>query len=316
VISKPTLDTDIHIEFVKGFKGRVTLENVHLSNVKNRPCIDIVQDCEVTLELVGDNELRTGGIRVDESASLTLSGKGNLSITLDSPQYYGIGNGSGKHCGLLKFEQSGCVTINAHGQTGVGIGSWDGGKVIITAGQYHLNLNGDTGLGIGALFTDCELDIASCDINTDIALAKGVGNGSVTGNCRLHFRLASTNIYMAGSTLVGIGTIRGKQADVHIHDASTAFNIRGERCCAIAALDGRTDFLIERAGLRITSGGRGALALGGLTNENNIELNSADTNIMLETTLDTDRYINKENLKIVSGRCLIEVNGEEKYTNI
>jgi hypothetical protein len=261
VISKPTLDTDIHIEFVKGFKGRVTLENVHLSNVKNRPCIDIVQDCEVTLELVGDNELRTGGIRVDESASLTLSGKGNLSITLDSPQYYGIGNGSGKHCGLLKFEQSGCVTINAHGQTGVGI-------------------------------------------------------GSVTGNCRLHFRLASANIHMAGSTLVGIGTIRGKQADVHIHDASTAFNIRGERCCAIAALDGRTDFLIERAGLRITSGGRSALALGGLTNENNIELNSADTNIKLETTLDTDRYIKKENLKIVSGRCLIEVNGEEKYTNI
>lgn len=316
VVGTPGFESEVHIETVKGFKGKVILENAHLSNVKNRPSIDITEDSELELELVGDSRLKGGGIRVDESASLTLEGKGNLTIDIDSPQYYGIGNGVGKHCGDLIFHQSGCITVNAHGQTGVGIGSWDGGKVEISAGQYILNLSGDIGLGIGTLYANSELDIRSCDINTDLSLAKGVAIGSVSCRANVEFCYASAKIYMGGSELVGMGTIAGPETDINIHDASTIFNVGGIRSSSIAALDGRTNILVNSAGLRINSNGEKALALGGLTGDTRAVLKNADTDIRLTSPIAGDRYLSADKLEITSGRCRIEVNGEVKFSNL
>ncbi len=311
VIGNPMLNTEIHIEMVKGFKGSVTLENVRLSNVKERPCIDIAEDCEVTLELIGENDLKRSGICVDESAKVTFTGKGNLTVSIDSPEYYGIGNGPGKACGSLDFRQSGIITVNAHGQRGVGIGAWKGGRFSISAGQYNLNLNGDTGLGIGSLYADCEIDISSCDINAELSLANGVAIGSVGGSCKVSFYYASAKLFLAGRELVAIGTLSGRSAEVHICDASTVLDVRGLRCSGIAALEGRTDFTIERAGIRIVAGGQKVLALGGLTYDSSLLLDNADTNIRLETTLDAGKCFDESRLNIIKGRCVINVNGED-----
>ncbi|MBR1863378.1 MAG: EAL domain-containing protein [Ruminococcus sp.] len=305
------LDTQIHIETVKGFKGTVVLENVRLSNLKGRPCIDIGEESETVIRLVGDNHLDLGGIRVPESSKLTVAGEGDLHIELDTANYYGIGNDIGFFHGEMYFKQSGCISVTAHGQTGVAIGSGDGGKIFITAGQYKFDLSGDTGLGIGALYGDTDLDIRTCDINLDFAVSKGVGIGSIVNDCRISFTLSSAKIFMAGSELVGMGTIAGTMADIHIFDASTVFNMRGAKCSAIAAIDGSTRLLTERAGLRITSGGDRALALGGMSVDQLLHLSNADTNIKLESGLDHKRYINEDTLKVTMGRCRYVLNGKE-----
>ncbi len=310
VIGSPLLDTNVHIETPKGFSGSITLENVRLSNIKNRPCIDIADECDVTLNLVGDSDLHMGGIHVPESSRLTVLGDGNLTIDLDSAEYYGIGNGIGLVHGELNFRQDGCITVNAHGQKGVAIGSGDGGKINIRAGQYKLNLSGDTGLGIGALYGDADLDIRTCDLNTDMTLSKGVAIGSIVNSCKVVISMTSLKAFMSGNELVGIGTIAGTNADVDLHDASTVFNIRGVRTSAIAAIDGDTKLTVARAGLRMRVGSDQSLAFGGLSGGIDVFLNNADTDIKLESSLDVSDYMSADKLNVYTGRYSFVLNGE------
>ncbi|MBR1824842.1 MAG: EAL domain-containing protein [Ruminococcus sp.] len=308
-------DTSIHMEIMKGYSGKITLENVWLSNVKSRPCIEIGDNCDVTIELVGENNLEHGGIHVPESSRLTMKGAGKLYITLDSKEYYGIGNGIGLRHGEMIFDQSGCITITGSGQTGVAIGAGSGGILRILQGQYRINLNGELGLGIGSLYTIGELDIHDCDISMNMSLGKGVGIGSLGSDCDLSLRKSSVKLHLSGLQIVGLGSIHGETAKVSVQDASVIMNLRAERCSAIAALDGATVYRSERASLRVTSGGEQVLPIGGFTGDTELSLITADTNIKLETNIELDKYLSAVKIDLVSGWYRLCVNGVDIYNN-
>ena len=312
LVGSGTLDTRIHLEVEEGFSGSITLDCARLSNDKGQPCIDLGDGCEVTLFLTGDNRMEMGGIRVPQSSRLSVRGSGRLVIKLDSPEYYGIGNGAGSTHGELLFDQSGSITIDAHGQTGVGIGAWDGGKISIVQGQYALNLSGDLGVGIGALFKDSVMELHDCGISSDISLSRGTAVGSLCADCDVHLYKTSARLYLAGTELVGVGSVAGSSAKVKINDSSVIVNMRGVRCSAAAALEGESFVHIERTGFRITSGGEKALAFGGYTEDNLTELINADTSVKLETDLDTGEYYSPGKVKIVGGRSRFLVNGVER----
>ena len=315
VTGSQTLDTQIHIEIENEFCGSVTLKNAWLSNVKNRPCIDIGEGCRVTLILEGENILDLGGVRVPESAVLTMEGDGKLTINLDATEFYGIGNGIGLIHGDLHFNQSGRITINAQGQTGVCIGSGSGGNIFIEQGQYRMNVQSDVGLGIGSMYTDSTMVIHDCDIGMELTLARGASIGSIGGNADITCYNTSLKNFLSGLELVGIGTVGGEKSSMSIHDASVIINIRGERCSAIAALEGSTDFHLERAALRIMAGGKQALGIGGFTGDTSISQVTGDTHIKLETPINVQDYLNCERVKPIIGRFVFTINGEDVFEN-
>ena len=315
VTGTQTLDTQLHIEIEKEFKGSLTLNNAWLSNVKNRPCIDIGEGSDVELILAGENILDMGGIRVPESAKLTVRGDGKLTINLDANEYYGIGNGIGLFHGDLYFEQSGRITINAQGQTGVCIGSGSGGNIFIEQGQYRFNIQGDVGLGIGSMYTDSKLVIHDCDIGMELTLARGAGIGSIGGNADITCYKTSVKNFLTGLELVGIGTVGGEKCSMFIHDASVIINIRGERCSAIAALEGSTNFRLERAALRIMAGGEQSLGIGGFTGDTSIAQETGDTHIKLDTPVNVRDFLDCKRVTPIIGRFVFTMNGEDVFEN-
>ena len=311
VVGRPLLDTDMHIEVSKGFKGRITLENVSLSNVKNRPCIDIGDDCEAVLVLLGENKLDKSGIRVPESSKLTFEGEGRLSIRLSDAECFGIGNGISFKHGELIFDQPGCIRIDADCKTAIGIGSGLGGKISVKQGQYIINISGDMGIAIGALYADCELDICSSDISTDISVSRGSAIGSLTCRADIHIWRSSAKLYMGGTEITAIGTVGGDSCNVLIDDANVIVNIRAGRCTCVGALDGSSSFRVERASFRGTAGGEKVLAFGGFSKDTKTTLFCADTTVALETQVDQREYLSGDRLEIVSGRTRFTVNGKE-----
>ncbi|MCH5348320.1 MAG: hypothetical protein J1E40_03280, partial [Oscillospiraceae bacterium] len=310
VVGSPSLDTDIHIETADGFKGRIVLENVHLSNVKNRPCIDLGENSDVTLLLKGENKLSKGGIRIPESAKLTLEGEGNLNIKTDSVEYFGIGNDISSVHGEIIFDQSGTVTITANGQTGVGIGSGLGGNITMYQGRYILNLSGDTGIGIGALYADSKLEIVNCDFNTDISLAKGAAIGSITNNTDIHITRSSAKLYMGGAELAAVGTFSGAEAKILIDNAIVNIDIRSPRCTCVGALDGRSDVKIDGASFRASVGGGDSLPFGGCCGDTKVSLSNADTTVNMATNMDIKKYISAEKIEITNGRTIFTNHGD------
>lgn len=307
----PTLDTDMHIEIARGFKGRLTLENARLSNVKGRPCIDICEDCDVTLFLIGESRLNKSGIRVHESARLTVEGEGRLNIKLDDADGFGIGNDLGSKHGELIFNQNGCIQIDANCTTAVGIGSGMSGKLSVLQGQYVLNINGEMGVAIGSFYSDCELELCSCDINADMSVSKGAAIGSMSCSSDIRICKASVKIYMGGNEMAAIGTVSGDSSTLNFHDANVIINITGERCTCSGALDGSTDLKVDKAGFRVTANGRKILPFGGFTSDTKVSLTDADTIVKLLTEADFRDYLPEKGCRISGGRARFLLNEYE-----
>ncbi len=307
-------DSQIRLETKTGFTGKITLENCWLSSVKNKPCIDIGENSVVTLDLIGDNKLEMGGIRVPESSKLTITGSGTLEIEVKGKDYYGIGNSSGMLHGELVFEQSGRITVNGKGETGIGIGSGNGGTIKIGAGQYRLNLQGDVGVGIGSLYADSELVIHDCDIGMELTQARGCAIGSIGRNNDITIYKASVKIFVSGIELAGIGNLDGEKLKFKIYEASCFVTVNGETCSGIAAFEGRTDVNVRQAAVRLKVTGKQALGIGGFTGETYVENSVGDLNVSVNSGIDISKYNRFENYTVSSGTAIVVFNDKEVFS--
>ena len=311
VTGLPSLDTDIHIEIEKDFEGRIILENVHLSNVKNRPCINLGENSNATLVLRGENKLNKGGIRVPDGARLVLEGEGCLDIKLDASEYYGIGNDLSSKHGELVFDQSGTVTIDANGQVGVCIGSGLGGTITICQGKYILEFTGDTGVGMGAFDADSRFNIFNCDFSVESSSARGVAVGSLRCDANIGISSSTVKLSVGGGEVVAIGTIGGANAEVLIQEAIVITNIIARRGTCVGALDNRTNLKTHSASYRATVRGGKSLPFGSFGKDTKVSLTDSDTVINLEKDVGLEKYISKDNIEIIRGRVKYTVEGEE-----
>ena len=303
IIGSPSLDTEIYIEIAENFTGRILLENVHLSNAKNRACFNLGEHSEVVLSLKGENRLDKGGIQVPEGARLTLEGDGMLDIRMDAAEYFGIGNDLTSRHGDLVFNQSGIVSISASGKTGICIGSGLGGNILIDRpGKFALNIRGNTGVGIGALYADTKLNISNCAFDAGFSLMTGVAIGSMTGSADVQISRSSTKLHISGKEIVAIGTISGDSADIFISDAIATIHTTGYCCTCVGSLRKSTSFKAQNASFQATAVGEQALPFGGLFGETSVSLNNADTTVKMETSADMEKYISEANIQINDGK--------------
>ncbi|WP_303838772.1 EAL domain-containing protein [Ruminococcus flavefaciens] len=305
------LDSQIRIETRKGYSGRITLENAWLNSIRNKPCIDLGEDNDVTLVLNGENKLDMGGIRVPQSSKLTIAGEGRLEINVSGKAFYGIGNGAGLLHGQLVFEQSGRITVNAQGENGVAIGSGNGGIIRINAGQYRLNIQGDINVGIGALYASSEMVIHDCDIGMEMTSARGTAIGSIGKSDDITIFKASVKIFISGVELVGIGTLDGEKTSLSIREASCFITVKGERCAAVASLEGETEVDIQQAAISLTAAGKQALGAGGFTKDTAVHVSEAEVHIKIDTPMNISEYIERDGISFEGTLFEVIHNGEE-----
>ena len=311
VIGTPGLRTDIHIRVEEGYEGRITLEDVYLSNIKNRPCIDIDTDANVTLVLVGENTLHNTGIYVPESSSLTVEGEGSIKIVLNSSDYFGIGAPADEHHGEICLEPLGSIEILGRGVNGVGIGSGLGGTIRINGGLYMLEMGGDTGVCIGAITGDADVELLKSDISLEFNVTDGIGVGSVSGNAAVLVENCTFKLYGDCSNGVGIGTISGERSVTGIMESSVTINLSAFHLTGIGALEGNTMLETDNSVVKTECSGDQALAAGGFNGDQSIVLRSSDCKWHTHNALDTDAYVSEGSLRVVKGKARFIHNDKE-----
>jgi EAL domain-containing protein (putative c-di-GMP-specific phosphodiesterase class I) len=305
------LDAEIVIEIADGVNAELEIENVRLYNKKKQPCIEIGKNCDVNLFLKGDNRLNMGGIRVPEGSAFTLSGDGDLKISLDADEYFGIGNAVNAYHGNLIFNHEGTLSVVTSGTIGVCLGSGYGGEISIRSGQYQLEMNGDRALGIGVLYNDCNLDVYNGDLNIELNTIKGVAIGSNSANDKITISNSSVKLYMSGREAVGLGTVTGERSEVYVHDASVVMNTHNDRASGCGALEGNTILKIERASLRIYAKGESVLPFGGFTGETDLAFIDSDTTVKIMTDMKLRDYLEPDRIDVIHGRARVVLNGFE-----
>ena len=307
IIGAPSMKTDIHLRIESGYTGRITLENAAFSNVKNRPCIELCENCDVTLVLFGESVLSNSGIYVPESSRLVFEGDGDIRIDLTGTEYFGIGAGNEKH-GDIIFEQDGKIEINSRGKNGVCIGSDKGGTIRINKGHYVLKATGDRCVGVGSMQGNTKLDIVKCNLEQELFVTEGLGVGSYENNAEISVTRSAFRMVVNGSSSVSIGTVNGKRCSVKIHETSGSINMRANNSTCIGSLDGKTSIYISYASISLFNSGKEALALGGYNEDTFIDLNSADTKVEVHNVINKDTYAPDDKIQIVNGRMNFIVN--------
>ncbi|MBO5558309.1 EAL domain-containing protein [Ruminococcus sp.] len=307
-------DSGIHMIIADGFSGRVALENVRLSNLAGRPCIDLGGSSAVTLVLTGSNILVGGGIRVPESAKLITEGEGSLDIKLGDTDYYGIGCDLSSRHGRLEFLQDGTVTITATSHAGVLIGSGLGGEIIIGRGRYVLGAAGSSNVCIGAIEGDTVIDILGCDIDCTSSGAFSVGIGAENGNADIHIKYSSVKISIDSQISAGLGNLRGDRVMVHVESVSIVMEMSADTLTAYGSLFGQSDILIERSSVKITADGPKALAFGGIKGRAMLTFTDIDLSSKISNTLNIITRADNEDIHTKGGRYRLNLNGRQLET--
>ena len=316
VIGTPGAKTDIHLRVEPEYCGRITLEDACFANVKNRPCIELGERSDVTLALLGENVLLNTGILVPESARLTIEGNGSLRIELNTLESFGIGNHHSARHGELIFEQDGAVQIHCRGKRSICIGSGLGGTIRIHSGEFDLKSKSTSCVGIGALTGDVMIDdITNCHIEAECSVTEGVLIGSFDGSAEITLNKSAVNFYGDGKTLIGFGTVRGRESSVSISDCGLDLNIRADNSTCLGALHGKTAISSNYTSLKLENAGINALALGGYDTDTVIRITNSDTNVNLRCSLGKDTFAPEENIRFINGRQRFLLNGYEIQHN-
>ncbi len=283
IVGTPNTDTGIHIEILEGYDGRITLENVNLSNIKTRPCIEMAENCDVTIKLDGENSFKGGGIRVPESSALTMEGDGNLRILLSGADTFAIGNSSDKACGDIEFYQDGEIYIDSRGQTIIGIGSGLGGKIRVHKGKYVIVMSGDEGVGIGSFTGTQTLIIHDCDLAADTTFYKGVSIGNIETNADVDIFRSLVRLKGGGKRISMIGTVGGDIAHVKVHDLNLQLKVNADYSTGLGSLSGASRLKLNTAGFSYTGMGREALVYGGFNEDIEIDIYNVEIGIDLKS---------------------------------
>ncbi len=315
VIGSPQMKTDIHMRIEASYSGRITLEDVYFSNIKNRPCIELGEQSDVTLVLCGVNTLSGAGIQVPESARLCIEGNGALNFDLNAAEFYGIGNSHTSRHGKLVFEQDGPININSRGKKGICIGSGLGGEIHINRGEFNLNNNNETCVGIGALTGDVSLSLMNCHIESDCSVTKGILVGSLEGNADIAMKSSAVNHYASGKYLSCFGTLRGGKCAVKLSECSVTINQRADQSTCLGSLYGASDICISDITLKLINSGQEALSFGGYSANTAVDIENSDVHVNISTALGKDTFAPPENFLIHNGRQTFLLNGLEQNRN-
>ena len=309
ITGEPQLYTGVHIEIAEGFKGTVTIENAHLSNQVERPCIDIGEGCDIKLILIGENTLANSGIRVPESSTLTLQGEGNIDITLGSADYYGIGNDLKSAHGKLIFDQDGTVSVSAESHSGVCIGSGLGGEIEIRRGRYVIRSMGALSVGMGASAGPAKIDIIGCSLDILATGAYSIALGSTNDNADISIKYSGVKCHSESQLSVGIGTLHGERAVVKIESVNLNVSGSGDAVTAVGALINSSDITIMRSGVKIACEGSRALVFGGYQGGTVITLTDVDLNAEMSTEMRVCAVADKDDIHTSGGRCHVTFGG-------
>ena len=310
----PGVTSRISLNIDDGYSGRIMLENVHFSGKDKKAAILIGDGCDITLVLKGENILDSGGILVPATSNLVVEGDGNLSITVNDIESFGIGNDPISRAGNMVFDQDGTIEVSLNASRGICIGGGLGAGITTKRGRYFLKMTGQLGIGIGTFNGDFKPDINNCLINLSSSMMTSVGIGSYEGNVDMHIEhLAFISDFKSNDVSV-IGTIRNARNKTDIYSVTFQSRYNATSGIMFGPLDvSPSDIHLKNATIRTDCEGRQVSLFRG-TDENTV---LSITECSLDGKIESSQPVplDLEAIKFEHSKVgvMIDLNGEALY---
>ena len=311
IVGVPGDDATINLEIESGYKGKITIENCSFTGRTHDAAIVIGDNCEVVLELAGENSLSAGGIKVSPQSNLTFEGAGNLSVSATGTEAFGIGNDIDSYHGDLIFDQDGEIEVYINANKGVAIGSGMGGHIIIRRGMYKLNLMGQQSVGFGSISGDIAPLISNGYISIKSVAQSAIGVGSVLGRCDIMIEHSSMNLDFEGSDVILIGSRHSDKLQVRVYSATIIVRANASDLVAIGSGSGDpSDITIDYITFRVDIGGQRAFIFKGEDKNVKVRFSNSRLEGCLFTIADIAKTEQAMDLEMTGCLYKLDINGE------
>ncbi|MBR6873223.1 MAG: EAL domain-containing protein [Ruminococcus sp.] len=258
---------NLNIIIKDDFKCRLTIKNVSLSSERSDAIIFLGEGTETELILEGVNTLQCRGISVPTTATLRVTGIGDLHIRAEMTNSFGIGCDSEHSPGNIFFDITGEISVDTSGETAVGIGGGrnDGNtKITLEGGTFNLSGSGTSVVTLGNFHGGSIIDIKECACTVDSSSTNAVGIGSLTGRTDISIRNYNVSTKMRGSNLCGVGVGSGGEGRVSITSGRFSANMHGSNLKCIGTFGGKLDCDLHLSQIILECEGRYAAGIGDL----------------------------------------------------
>ena len=264
---------------------QITLDNIRLRG-NEKSAIILGKNCNVVLNLVGDNHIFDDSIRVPETSELKIIGDGNLSVKVERSNHVGIGGTALQAYGNIFLASTGIIKVSSDGNTSVAIG---GGQnpynslIHILSGSVYIETSGYNTVGIGSISGNSKIKINDCKIKITAEGSKVVGIGSLRG----YVDIRSTGnliIKCNGKNAIAIGSMEDSDGKLLIEDGIISIRFNTHCGSGIGALGGRVGIDILRGDIAIFGEGTDIVGIGDHSGYGDIRIKNGTISVQLYGT--------------------------------
>lgn len=261
-----------------GYKGTIRLKDVNIdSGILDAPVLTMGRNCELMLQVDGENVFSYEGIRVPQTSRFILTGGGSLDVNATNNNGVIIGGSCLQSFGDILIDLEGRLNINGKGDSIVGIGGGNGVEdslIRIVGGEINSKLKGAATIGIGAIS-----GTVAIKINGNILTFDG-----------------------SGQSVVAIGSKKGS-ADIECNSDITA-ECSGDNCCGIGTLErGGGNIAVLGGDYDITVHAKNSVGIGGMNSKADISISYGSFFLFCEgnTAVGIGDAFGSENITIING---------------
>ncbi|MBQ3162506.1 MAG: EAL domain-containing protein [Oscillospiraceae bacterium] len=274
--SNPMRSVNMRIVCEDGYCGTIRITDVNIFGLEG-PVLTLGKNCDVTLEINGQNVFSYEGIRVPETSSFVLKGDGSLRLDVSSDDGTVLGGNYFQDYGKIRLEHTGALDIYVETSNIVGIGGSVGSEnslIEIISGKVTTELRGINIIAVGSVSGTAAIDVSGGSIFLENAGRNVVGIGSISGNTTV---TAGTDIkaVCSGNRCCAVGVLDGGSGKVVFNKGKYELSANAKEAAVIGALGGNVDVVINEGDYNIRCEGNDVTGIGDRTGSGNVQINSA-----------------------------------------
>lgn len=305
---------DMVIRIKDGVNCHMTISNVNLNSVDDEPCITVGENANLVLNIEGNNSINYKGIYVPESSSITLIGAGNLDVSVNGHECYGIGTDTEHSFGKLAINNSGTINLNVDGENCIGIGGGIVGSnsyIEFTAGVLNLNVAGVHAIGVGAMKGDVDMNFEDCQIYVSFRVNSGVVIGTVEGRQNINIHNFVVKITGSGTEVCGIGSIKDTEGKITLNAGNYNTQLNGHIINLIGAKSGDLEIDISHARLDLVGEGDIVAGFGNREEDAKVNVSECSLDLVINASTPIACGAKQKNFEKAGHLNFAHINGEK-----
>ena len=266
IVSNPRATVSVLIRIPDNTDTTIYLKRVNLESYQRHPCIEIGNNCDVTLVIEGVAVMNRKGIRVPESSRLTIIGDGKLSISGDGDRAYAIGGDSTQTIGKVRINMEGEISIRLDGKECVGIGGGYSNQKVGIYIERCKNLteviSGEKALGIGICNSLAPISVKDTRLKMEINADRAAAIGSVTAECDVTLKNVQMKHNSSGDSQVVVGCLTSREVNVVVDNLNLTTAMKAKTCIGFGCRDGAANIRINGSELSMKFEGAEIVGIG------------------------------------------------------